>query len=113
MHELELDPQVLGARLGYQNPSKAAGRVYALCDGHLTSRKSIAALARLPEALEVSPEVVTRAVVSTEEMLAERACQAQEERHRAAEAEKAEWRRTFKPHAVIQTERTVPSQITI
>jgi hypothetical protein len=112
MTELGLDRQALGHRLGYQNPFKAAGRVCALCDGHLTSRKSRAALERLHEALEASPEVVTRAVAATGQILSEMEIQAEEERRRAAEAAEAEWCARFLPHAVIQTERTVPSHIT-
>src|SRR5215216_4003254 len=71
MAELGLDRQALGLRLGYQNPLKAAGRVYALCDGHLKNRRSRAALDRLPEALEVPPEIVRRAVAATEKIFLE------------------------------------------
>ena len=53
MQQLALDRAALGLRLGYQNPAKAAGRVYALCDGHITSTKSKTALRRLPTAIEV------------------------------------------------------------
>ena len=53
MEELGLDRQGLGFRLGYQNPLKAAGRVDALREGHIISRKSRAALERLPQALEL------------------------------------------------------------
>jgi hypothetical protein len=38
--------------------------------------------------------------------------QAQQQRRRATEKAEAEWRNRFRPHAVIQTECTVPSQIT-
>ena len=48
MRDLGLDRQALGFRLGYQNPLKASGRVDALCDGHITSQKSRAALDGLP-----------------------------------------------------------------
>jgi len=52
MGELGIDREALGSRLGaYRNPLKAAGRVQALIDGGR-------ALARLPEALGVDPEVV-------------------------------------------------------
>jgi len=112
MMELSLERQALGFRLGYQNPLKAAGRVSALCDGHLKSRKSRAALDRLPEALEVPPEIVRRAVAATEKIFLEMEIQAEEQRRLAAEAAEAEWRNRFRPHAVIQTERTVPTQIT-
>jgi hypothetical protein len=113
MNELGLDRQALGFRLGYQNPLKASGRVHALCEGHITSRRSRAALARLPDALDVAPGVIEKAVAATHELFVEIARQAEEARRRAAEAEEAEWRARFKPHAVVQTELTVPSQITI
>src|SRR5262245_56863615 len=112
MTELGLDRQALGLRLGYQNPLKAAGRVYALCEGHLRSRKSRAALQRLPEALEVPPDIVRRAVAATEQILSDMEARAEEQRRRLAEAAEAEWRARFLPHAVIQTERTIPSHIT-
>src|SRR3954470_3378612 len=105
MEELGLDRQTLGFRLGYKNPAKAAGRVNALCWGHLTNRKSRAALSRLPDALGLSPELVQRAIRETEQVLAEQERQAEEERRLAREREEAEWRAAFRPHAIIQTER--------
>src|SRR5215204_4767506 len=66
---------------------------------------------RLPEALEVAPEVVEQAVTRTLELFAEIERQAEDGRRRAAEAEEAEWRRTFEPAAVILTERTFPNSI--
>ena len=113
MEELNLDRHALGFRLGYKNPAKAAGRVDALCWGHLTNRKSRAALARLPDALELPAEVVAQAVIETEQVLEEQERHAEEERRLAREKEEAEWRAAFTPHAILQTERTVPSQITI
>ena len=108
MEDLGLDREALGFRLGaYKNPLKAAGRVHALIEG---SRR---ALARLADALEVDPEVVDRAVAATEELFAERRRQAEEEHRIAQGKEDAEWRAAFSPHAVIQTETTMPSQITI
>jgi hypothetical protein len=62
--------------------------------------------------LEIPPEVVERAVAETEEIFSQMEIQAEEQRRRAAQAAEAEWRARFLPHAVIQTERTVPSQIT-
>jgi len=111
MEELGLDRQALGFRLGYRNPLKAAGRVDALREGHIISRKSQAALERLPLALEIAPEVVEQAVMRTLELFGEIERKAEDERRRAAEAEEAECRRTFEPHAVILTERTFPSSI--
>ena len=110
---LGLDQEGLACRLGYGNPIKAAGRVHALCYGHLTSRKSQNALKRLPQTLEVPPEVVQRAVAATEQLFADEKRQQQEERHSAEAKREAEWRAHFRAHTVIQTERTVPSQITI
>jgi hypothetical protein len=114
MRELGLHAEALGFRLGcYRNPLKAAGRVHALIDGHITTEKSRRALARLPEALEVRPEVVERAVAATEEFFAESRRQAEEERRIAQEKDEAEWRSRFTPHAVIHTERAMPSSITM
>jgi len=110
--ELGIDRHALGRRLGYQNRLKAVGRVDALCCGHITSRKSRAALARLPAALEVPVEAVEDALVATEAMLVDNDRRRDEERRLIAGAEEAEWRASFRPHAVIQTERTIPSQIT-
>ena len=93
MGELGIDREALGFRLGsFQNPLKAAGRVYALMDGHITSQKSRRALARLPEALEVDPEVVERAVTATEELFAELRRRDEDERRIAQENEEAEWK---------------------
>src|SRR3954463_7985830 len=101
LEELNLDRHALGFRLGYKNPAKAAGRVDALCWGHLTNRKSRAALPRLPDALERPAEVVAQAVIETEQVLAEEERQAEEERRRAREKEEAEFRAAFKPHAIL------------
>jgi len=113
MGQLGLSPQVLGIRLGYRNPAKAAGRVQALCDGNLARRKNQAALARLPDALEISPEVLERAVADTRAWQATVIANAEIENQRVRELENAEWRARFRPHAVIQTERKRPTQITI
>jgi hypothetical protein len=110
---LGLDEEALGYRLGYGNPLRAAGRVHALCYGHLTSRKSRNALTRLPDALEVPSDIVDRAVVATEQVLADHKCRKEEERRSAQAKREADWVARFRPHAVIHTERTVPSQITI
>jgi hypothetical protein len=39
LRQLGLTPQALGFRLGYSNAAKAAGRVYAICEGYLDNRK--------------------------------------------------------------------------
>ena len=112
MEQLGIDAQALGIRLGYSNSAKAAGRVYALCDGHLESRRSKAALARLPEALELPSEVVEQAVTATEQLISGQMRQREENRRVARDADGAEWRHRFSPHAIIYTARTIPSQIT-
>src|ERR1700710_1291059 len=112
MQELGLTDEALGRRLGYLNPAKAAGRVHALCNGQPFSAKSRFALWRLPEALELPTDVVMQAIADTERLFAEREREAEEQRRLASEAEEAAWRASFRPHAVIQTERTVPTQIT-
>jgi hypothetical protein len=101
---LALDAKALGIRLGYRNPAKAAGRVQALCDGHVASEKSRIALKRLAHALDVDASVIDAAVAAT---LAAKADHERAER----EAQDARWRTNFVPHAVILTELTCPSQI--
>ncbi|WP_162560969.1 hypothetical protein [Methylobacterium durans] len=113
MQDLGLTDEALGRRLGYTNPAKAAGRVHALCNGLPLSAKSRFALWSLPEALEISPALVLQAVADTEQLFAECEREAEAERRLAQEAEDAAWRASFRPHAVIQTENTVPTQICI
>jgi hypothetical protein len=112
LQQLCLTPQALGSRLGYSNPAKAAGRVYALCEGHLDNRKSRVALTRLPAALELPTEVVEQAVLDTRLVIAKENWVAQERARIEQEAREAEWRRTFRPHAVILAEKRIPDQIT-
>ena len=112
MTQLGIDRAVLGLRMGYRNPAKAAGRVYALCDGHITSAKSRTALQRLPEAIEVPTVVVATAVEATQSVLEERTRQQQEKLRIAREEEDAAWRAAFVPHAIIQGEQATPSPIT-
>ena len=51
-------------------------------------------------------------MTATEELISEQKRQAEEDCRLAREAEEAEWRAKFRPHAIIQAERTIPSQIT-
>jgi hypothetical protein len=113
LQELGIDAQALGFRLGYRNPAKAAGRVYALCDGHLANHRSKAALARLPDALALPSDFVEQAVIATEKAILWQERQRLESARNARHANEAKWRRGFSPHAVIYTERTVPSQIMV
>lgn len=110
--ELNLDYQALGFRLGYKNPAKAAGRILALCDGQIFSLKSRSALARLHQALELPRTEVDSAHRKTEKLLLEqKGREAERERLHWEEAEN-EWRRRFRPHAVLFADTTRPSQIT-
>ena len=111
MKELRLSPEALGFRLNYRNPAKAAGRVLALCNGHLKESKSRAALDRLAAALAVREEDVQRAVDATQQLIGDLHRQADEDRRLARETEEVCWRAKFKPHAVIDTTSKCPSQI--
>jgi hypothetical protein len=112
LRQLGLTPQELGFRLGYSNPAKAEGRVYAICEGYLDSRKSRAALIRLANALELPADEVAHVIELTRTSLAAQKRIADEQEKREKHKEEIAWRAEFKPHAVIVTERNVASQIT-
>jgi hypothetical protein len=102
MAELGLSRDEFAKRLGYKNFAKGIRRIDVLCDGHLEGTKHF--LDVLPQALEISSETVKRALDQTgrELELAEK---------QEAEARDKIWRENFRPHAIILTERTVPSPI--
>ena len=102
MTELGLSRGEFAKRLGYKNIAKGIRRIDALCEGDVEGTKQF--LDVLPRALETSAETVKRALDKTvrEIELAEK----QED-----EARDKMWRETFCPHAIILTERTVPSPI--
>ncbi|TPV99448.1 MAG: hypothetical protein USCAAHI_01120 [Beijerinckiaceae bacterium] len=87
---------------GRQNIAKGIRRIDALCEGDIEGTKQF--LDVLPQALETSAETVKRALDQAvrEIELAEK---------REAEARDKIWRENFCPHAIILTERTVPSPI--
>lgn len=90
--QLGINAHELAARLGYTNTNKGSRRLQSLMAGNLTERVEI--LSRLPAVLGIDPEEIAGAL-------------------RAMEAAKQrDLRLSFVPHAVIVTERTVPSQIT-
>ena len=111
--ELGLTDEALGRRLGYTNTAKAAGRVHALCNGLPLGPKSRLSLRRLPVALGIPSDAVLQAEAGTDRIFAVRESEAKEQRRVAQEAEDTDWRASFRPHGIIQTERTVPSQITL
>jgi hypothetical protein len=102
MTELGLSRGEFAKRLGYKNIAKGIRRVDALCEGDIEGTKQV--FDGLPQALETSAETVTRALDQAvrEIELAEK---------RESEARDKIWRENFRPHAIILTERTVPSPI--
>jgi hypothetical protein len=102
MIELGLSRGELAKRLGYKNLAKGIRRIDVLCGGDVEGTKQF--LDALPQALETSAETVKRALDQTvrEIKLVER---------QEAEARDKIWRENFCPHAIILTERTVPSPI--
>ena len=113
MGELGIKPAELGARLGYRNPAKAVGRVWALLNAFADNDKNRRAVARLHEALEVAPEVVAAALAQTLTRLAEEAQRRLEDQRRSAAEYEALWRLHFRPHAILVSERSIPTQITM
>jgi hypothetical protein len=102
MIELGLSRGEFAKRLGYKNIAKGIRRIDVLCDGDLEGTKHF--LDVLPQALETSADTVKRALDQTvrEIEMAEQ---------QEAEARDKIWRKNFCPHAIILTERTVPSPI--
>jgi hypothetical protein len=102
MIELGLSRGEFAKRLGYKNIAKGIRRIDVLCAGDIEGTKQF--LDVLPQALELSEETVKRALDQTvrELELAEQ---------QEADARDKIWRENFLPHAVILTERTVPSPI--
>jgi hypothetical protein len=102
MTELGLSRGEFAKRLGYKNLAKGIRRIAVLCDGDVEGTKHF--LDVLPQALETSAETVKLALDQTvrELELAEK---------QEAEARDKIWRENFRPHAIILTERTVPSPI--
>src|SRR5580704_7211631 len=102
MIELGLSRGELAKRLGYKNLAKRMRRIDALRDGDLKGTKQF--LEVPPRALELSAETVKRALDQSVRELESAAKQ-------EAEARDKIWRENFCPHAIILTERTVPSPI--
>ena len=102
MAELGLTRGELAKRLGYKNIAKGIRRIDALCEGDIEGTKQV--FDGLRQALETSAETVTLALDQTvrEIELTEK---------REAKARDKIWRENFCPHAIILTERTVPSPI--
>ncbi len=97
MQDLGITRSDLVRRMGYANVAKGCRRIDQICCGHVEMAKNLRV--ELSQGLEVRVEVVDKAkeVTRTEQIAAE---------------DKA-YRESFKPHAVMLTEETVPSQITL
>jgi hypothetical protein len=102
MTELSLSRGEFVKRLGYKNFAKGIRRIDALREGDLEGTKHFSDV--LPQALETSAETVK---IALDETVRELELAAKEE----AEARDKIWRENFLPHAIILTERTVPSPI--
>jgi hypothetical protein len=102
MAELGLSRGEFAKRLGYKNIAKGIRRIDVLCDGDLEGTKHF--LDVLPQALETSAETVKRAFEQTVREIELAVKQEAETREKI-------WRENFCPHAIILTERTVPSPI--
>jgi hypothetical protein len=95
--ELGLRRQDVARRAGYTNLSKGCRRLDELLAGDLHTTRGL--IDRLPAALDVPAETVNEAVAETK-------------RQRRAAEDRA-WRAAFKPHAIILTEHTRPTSITM
>jgi hypothetical protein len=93
--ELGLSRNALVNRAGYTNTSKGLRRLEQLCEGQFRSTRGL--IQALPSVLEVSPDVVAKAIEDTERQF--------------ADAKEAAYRKSFVPHAIIITERNTPQPI--
>jgi hypothetical protein len=93
---LGLTRQDVVRRAGYRNVPKGLRRLDELLEGEWYKARGL--IDRLPVALDLLAEKVNEAVSETDRQM--------------RSAEEAAWRYAFKPHAVILTEHTRPTQIT-
>jgi hypothetical protein len=98
--ELGITKHELVVRLRYDNINKGLRRLQSVIGGDLDGCADI--LPKLAGALQTHPDAVLRAIQATRE-------EQQRDRVRAEEEREREWARAFTPHAIILTERTVPS----
>jgi hypothetical protein len=93
--ELGLSQSELIRCVGYKDISKGMRRLEQLYAGHVSKAQKL--IQALPAMLAVSPDAVNKAVEGTQQQLREAGNEA--------------WRRLFKPHAIILTERNRPEPI--
>jgi hypothetical protein len=94
-NELDIGPVELIRRCGYKNLAKGLRRLEDLRRGEFERTKGL--ISGLPQALQLPAEVVQKAVEDTTRQL--------------HEAHEAAWRASFKPHAIILTDRRIPQPI--
>ena len=97
---LELNKARLVRLAGYKNEAKGIRRLNELLAGDFETTRTL--IQGLPAALNLPPHVISEAVQQTRQQIAAM------QRHAAEQAE-AEWQAAFRPHAVILTERRIPS----
>ncbi len=100
--QLGINSHALAARLGYVNTNKGSRRIQALMTGQVAGQDE--RLSRLSIALDLPSAEVEYAVQATRDAV-ERC------RREVLDAAEIRYRTSFVPHAVILTERRVPSQI--
>jgi hypothetical protein len=96
-NELGLRATALVRRAGYKNIAKGLRRLQELHSGFFVGARGL--IQGLPAALDL-PEIVIRKAI-------------EDSRHQIVQAKEEAWRATFKPHAVILTEKSVPEPIFI
>jgi hypothetical protein len=106
LKQLGLRRSELARRCRFKNVNKGIRRIEGVCCGDLTSRAAKLVLEMLPEALEVSRDVVDATIRETADRIeaAER---------KAAAKRDALWRASFKPHAYFLGTDARPSSIVI
>jgi hypothetical protein len=93
--KLSLRPVELIRRCGYKNVSKGLRRLEHFCQGNFTGSDTL--IRALPFALDVPDEAIRKAVEDTQRQI--------------HEAKESAWRAAFIPHAIILTERRLPTQL--
>ena len=93
--ELGLSAVELVRRCGYKNVSKGLRRLDQLCQGDFARATTL--IENLSSALDVTAEVVKQAVEQSQQEL--------------QEADERAWRDSFRPHAIIRTERVIPQPL--
>ena len=93
--ELDLSAVELVRRCGYKNVSKGLRRLDQLCQGDFD--KATTLIENLSSALDVTPDVVKQAVEQSQQEL--------------QDADERAWRDSFRPHAIIVTERVIPQPL--